>query len=76
MTQEVEYTIPAIHCAHCVHTIKMEVGELAGVQEVRVDETTKKATIRYEPPANEASIIALLKEIHYPPEGADLIQVN
>ncbi|HUF37008.1 MAG TPA: heavy metal-associated domain-containing protein [Anaerolineales bacterium] len=73
---EIEYTIPAIHCAHCVHTIKLELSELEGVREVLVDENTKKATIRYEPPANEAGIVALLKEIQYPPEGADLLQVG
>ena len=76
MSQEVEFTIPAIHCAHCVHTIRLELGDLEGVQEVRVDEATKKATIRYEPPADEARIVALLKEIHYPPEGEDLLQIG
>jgi copper chaperone CopZ len=24
----VTYTVPAIHCGHCTHTIEMEVGEL------------------------------------------------
>ena len=76
MITEVEYTIPAIHCAHCVHTIKIEVGELEGVKEVLVDESAKKVIVRYESPANESRIIALLKEIHYPPEGADLIQIG
>jgi copper chaperone CopZ len=76
MIKEVEYTIPAIHCAHCVHTIKFEVGELEGVKEVLVDESTKKAIVRYESPADESRIVALLKEIHYPPEGLDLLQIG
>ena len=76
MSQEVEYTIPAVHCGHCVHTIKLEVGDLAGVEEVQVDEESKRARVRFAPPASEDQIIALLKEINYPPEGHDLLQVN
>ena len=28
----ITYHIPAISCGHCVHTIKMELGELPGIQ--------------------------------------------
>ncbi|MBC8497016.1 MAG: heavy-metal-associated domain-containing protein, partial [Chloroflexi bacterium] len=30
----VTYNIPGINCGHCEHTIKMEVGDLEGVQSV------------------------------------------
>ncbi|MBN1937733.1 MAG: heavy-metal-associated domain-containing protein [Anaerolineae bacterium] len=63
----VMYTIPNISCKHCVHTIKMEVGELAGVQSVEADPQTKQATITFEAPATEEQIKALLVEINYPP---------
>lgn len=63
------YTIPNISCAHCVHTIKMEVGEIAGVQSVEGDEKTKKVTITYEDPAAESQIVEVLKEINYPPQA-------
>ncbi len=63
----VTYTIPAIHCGHCVHTVKMEVGDLEGVQSVDVDLASKEATITFEDPASEEEIINLLKEINYPP---------
>jgi copper chaperone CopZ len=72
----ITYTIPAVHCGHCVHTIQMEVGELAGVQSVTVDEASKQAVISFAPPATENGIIALLKEIGYAPAGHDLIQLN
>jgi copper chaperone len=65
----VTYTIPAIHCGHCTHTIEMEVGELQGVQSVKADETTKKVEITFDVPASEESIKALLAEINYPAEG-------
>ncbi|NJN43642.1 MAG: heavy-metal-associated domain-containing protein [Anaerolineae bacterium] len=72
----VTYTLPAVHCGHCVHTVQMEVGELAGVQSVKVDQESKQAVITYDAPATEDSIIAILKEINYPPAGQDLIQLN
>jgi copper chaperone CopZ len=65
----VTYTVPAIHCGHCTHTIEMEMGELQGVQSVKVEEASKKVTITFDSPADEAKIKALLAEINYPAEG-------
>jgi copper chaperone len=65
----VTYTVPAISCEHCTHTIETEVGELQGVQSVKANETTKKVEITFDTPANEAVIKALLAEINYPAEG-------
>ncbi len=65
----VTYTVPAISCGHCTHTIETEVGELQGVQSVKADEATKKVEITFDTPANEAVIKALLAEINYPAEG-------
>lgn len=65
----VTYSIPAIHCGHCTHTIEMEVGELPGVQSVKADQATKKVQISFETPASEEKIKALLAEINYPAEG-------
>jgi len=62
----VTYSIPNISCNHCVHTIKMEVGELAGVQAVEASAESKQATISFGPPATEEEIRALLVEINYP----------
>jgi copper chaperone CopZ len=58
--------VPSISCAHCVHTIQTEVGELPGVKTVQADEQTKVVTIGFEPPATRDSIGALLAEINYP----------
>jgi len=58
--------VPNISCAHCVHTIKTEVGELPGVKTVEANEQTKVVTIAFEPPADRAGIEALLAEMDYP----------
>ncbi|RMF40864.1 MAG: copper chaperone [Anaerolineae bacterium] len=62
----VTYSIPNISCNHCVHTIKTEVSDLAGVQSVEASAETKTATITFEAPATEEQIKALLAEINYP----------
>jgi copper chaperone len=62
----VTYSVPAIHCSHCTHTIEMEVGELEGVKSVKAELDTHKVTIAFDSPASEDEIKALLTEIEYP----------
>ncbi len=69
MSTKVTYSIPNIHCEHCVHTIQSELIDLPGVKSVKADQVLQKATIEFEPPANEAGIKALLNEINYPVMG-------
>jgi copper chaperone CopZ len=45
MSETVTYTVPAIHCAHCVMSIREEVSEVEGVDDVAVDLETKVVTI-------------------------------
>ncbi len=63
----VTYTIPNISCMHCVHTIKTEVSDLAGVKSVDANAQTKVTTITFDAPATEEKIVEVLKEINYPP---------
>ena len=65
----VTYTVPAISCEHCTHTIETELSDLQGIQSVKADQATKKVEITFDTPANEAAIKALLAEINYPAEG-------
>ncbi len=62
----VTYSVPAIHCGHCVQTIETELQELAGVRKVVASLEPKQVTVEYEAPATESQIEALLAEIHYP----------
>jgi copper chaperone len=65
--------VPNISCAHCVHTIQTELGDLPGVTAVRADEQTKVVTVTFAPPATRPGIEALLAEINYP---ADQVAVS
>jgi len=46
VSETVTYSVPAIHCAHCVMSIREEVAEVEGVDEVDVDLETKVVTIQ------------------------------
>ena len=62
----VKYSVPNIHCGHCVHTIQMEVSDVEGVQSVKADQESQLVEITFDAPATEDGIKALLAEINYP----------
>jgi len=62
----VSYNIPNISCNHCVHTIKNELEEISGVQNVNGDANQKTIQVTFDTPATEEKIQSLLKEINYP----------
>ena len=45
MSDTIVYTVPAIHCAHCAMSIREEVSEVEGVEDVAVDLDAKVVTI-------------------------------
>ncbi len=69
MVTKVTYSIPNIHCGHCVHTIQSELRELPGVKSVKADQDLRNAIIEFEAPATEAQIKDLLASIEYPAVG-------
>ena len=66
MAAMLTYTVPKVHCNHCAMTIKEEVGELAGVEEVDVDVDSKVVSVRGADVADEA-VRKVLAEVGYPP---------
>lgn len=64
---EVVYSVPNISCMHCVHTIKSELMEVKGVKAVEASAATKQVKVTFEAPATEDQLVAVLKEINYPP---------
>ena len=45
MAETITYSVPAIHCHHCATSIREEVSEVEGVDEVDVDLEAKVVTI-------------------------------
>lgn len=63
-----DYVVPNISCDHCVHTIKMEVGDLVGVHAVEAAVDGQTVHIQFDDPASEKQIVDLMTEIYYPPQ--------
>jgi len=63
------FSVPNISCGHCTHTVEMELGDLAGVQNVKADIQSKQVMVEWDQPATWQQIESLLVEINYPPEG-------
>jgi copper chaperone len=66
--ETVKYSVPSIHCGHCVKTIETELGDIKGVSRVKADFDSKTVEVDFESPAKEEILVATLKEINYPPE--------
>jgi copper chaperone len=64
----VTFKVPNISCMHCVHTIKNELGDVAGVKAVDADAETKVVQVQFDAPATQVKIEAVLAEINYPVE--------
>ena len=45
VSETVSYSVPAIHCARCAMSIREEVSEVEGVEDVDVDLASKVVTI-------------------------------
>ena len=45
MSETVTYNVPAIHCAHCATSIREEISEVEGVDDVIIDLDTKVVTV-------------------------------
>ena len=46
MSETVTYSVPGIHGAHCAMSIREEVSEVDGVEDVAVDLDTKIVTVQ------------------------------
>jgi len=60
------FNIPNITCGHCVMTIKNELSELAGVNQVDGNPGDKTISVEWEAPATMETIKTTLTEINYP----------
>lgn len=64
MSETLTYSVPAIHCEHCGMSIREEVSEVEGVEDVVVDLGTKIVTVRGQQLSDEA-LRAAIEEAGY-----------
>jgi copper chaperone len=64
VSENVTYSVPAIHCAHCAMSIREEVSEVDGVEDVAVDLETKLVTVSGQA-LDDAAVRAAIEEAGY-----------
>ena len=64
MSETVVYRVPGVNCAHCEMSIREEVSEVAGVEQVDVDLEAKVVTIRGQA-LDDAALRAAIEEAGY-----------
>jgi len=63
--------VPGIHCQGCARTIKNELLELEGIEEVEVDVESRRVKVQWADPLTWAEIDEALVELDYPPEAQE-----
>lgn len=72
---QVTFNVPSISCGHCVRTIRVALGEVAGVQQVNVDIATKQVDVVYDATVvGEVQMKDSLAEVGYSVVEADAAQ--
>jgi len=66
LSETVTYSVPAIHCAHCAMSIREEVSEVEGVEDVAVDLDTKLVTVSGHG-LDDTALRAAIEEAGYEP---------
>jgi copper chaperone len=64
MPESISYAVPAIHCEHCAMSIREEVEEVPGVDEVEVDLDAKIVTVSGRS-LDDAALRAAIEEAGY-----------
>ena len=62
-----EYQVTGMTCGHCEMSVREEVGEIAGVQDVQVSAQTGKLIVTSESEIDDTAILAAVEEAGYSP---------
>jgi len=64
VSESVTYSVPAIHCAHCAMSIREEISEVEGVEEIDVNLDSKLVTVSGRE-LDDAKLRAAIEEAGY-----------
>jgi copper chaperone len=62
--EELTYSVPGMHCAHCERAVSEEIAAVAGVESVGVDLETKRVVVRGAS-LDDAAVRAAIDEAGY-----------
>lgn len=64
-TRQIDLSVPGIHCGGCIRTIEKALGALAGVEQARVNLSTKRVAVRWRAHGAPPAILQTLKDLGY-----------
>lgn len=65
MSQTQQFTVTGMTCGHCEASVREEVGELAGVEQVTADHTTGQVVVTSTQPLDPDAVRAAVEEAGY-----------
>ena len=60
-----EYQVTGMTCGHCEMSVREEVGEIPGVQDIQVSAQTGKLNVTAEGEIDDAKVLAAVEEAGY-----------
>ncbi|MCM3658277.1 heavy-metal-associated domain-containing protein [Agromyces mediolanus] len=60
-----EYQVTGMTCGHCELSIREEVGELAGIQDIQVSAQTGRLVVSSAEEIDDAAVLAAVEEAGY-----------
>ena len=63
--RQTDLSVPTIHCGGCIQTIEKALGALPGVEQARVNLSTKRVTIRWRADGTPPPFIETLRAVGY-----------
>lgn len=60
-----DYQVTGMTCGHCEMSIREEIGEISGVQDIQVSAQTGKLNVTAEGEIDDAKVLAAVEEAGY-----------
>ena len=60
-----EYQVTGMTCGHCEMSIREEVGEIAGIEDIQVSAQTGKLVVTAEGEVDDTKVLAAVEEAGY-----------
>lgn len=60
-----EYQVTGMTCEHCEMSVREEVGEIAGVSDIRVSAQTGRLVVTADSELDDAEVVAAVEEAGY-----------
>ena len=65
MATTTEYQVTGMTCGHCELSVREEVGQIAGVEEIQVSAQTGKLVVTAAHPVEDADVLSAVDEAGY-----------